>query len=183
METLEAIYRAAKLAKPNRQASVAELHLVARAACADEPGSGECPARALKCCRAGRSLRSPSRRVNHVSRFSLTAKKVAGFMAHDERRAMRCLMCHAEMILIKVVAEETAGVTGFERRTFQCSNCGDVEQRLTFSSRAIGERAADVPPHHAPPVSPSNAAEQPEDIDSPGLWERTLAKLRGRTED
>ena len=94
---------------------------------------------------------------------------------------MRCLMCHAEMILIKAEADETVGVTGFERHTYQCSNCGDVEQRLVFSSKAIGQRAADVPPHQAPLVSPPPAAEQPEDTDSPGLWGRTLAKLRGRT--
>jgi hypothetical protein len=112
----------------------------------------------------------------------LTAEKLAGFMAHDDRCDMRCLMCNAEMILIKAVAEETAGVTGFERHTYQCSNCADVEQRLVFSSKAIGQRAADVPPHQAPPVSPPPAA-QPEDTDSPGLWERTLAKLRGRTDD
>jgi hypothetical protein len=92
---------------------------------------------------------------------------------------MRCLMCHAEMILIKAAPEESAGTPGFERHTYQCVNCGDVEERLAFSSRAIGQRATDVPPHQAPSVSP-DLLKEPERPDVRALWERAFAKMRGR---
>jgi len=49
---------------------------------------------------------------------------------------MRCLVCNAEMILMKVVQDDTMPVPGFERRTFMCSECQDVEQRLVFTKHA-----------------------------------------------
>jgi hypothetical protein len=95
---------------------------------------------------------------------------------------MRCLMCDAEMILIKAVSDESVGVTGFERHTLQCSNCGDVEERLVFSAKP-GSRAADVAPQEAPSVSPV-PPEEAEDQDSPGFWERAFAKMKkGRSND
>jgi hypothetical protein len=45
---------------------------------------------------------------------------------------MRCMVCNAEMILMKVVQDDTMPVPGFERRTFMCSACHDVEGRLVF---------------------------------------------------
>jgi hypothetical protein len=47
-------------------------------------------------------------------------------------RAMRCMVCDAEMILMKVVPDDTMPVPGFERRTFMCSVCHDVECHLAF---------------------------------------------------
>jgi hypothetical protein len=78
----------------------------------------------------------------------------------DERCAMRCLMCDAEMILIKAVADESVGVAGFERHTLQCANCGDVEERLVFSAKP-GARPADVRAQEVPSVSPSLSAASP----------------------
>jgi hypothetical protein len=43
-------------------------------------------------------------------------------------RAMRCMACGAEMILTNVVEDNTMAVTGFEHRTFVCSECQDMEQ-------------------------------------------------------
>src|SRR5262245_14755628 len=48
---------------------------------------------------------------------------------------MHCLACDAEMILIKVVQDDTILVPGFEWRTFKCSACDDEERRLVFSKR------------------------------------------------
>ena len=93
---------------------------------------------------------------------------------------MRCLMCDAEMILINAVLDESAAAPGFERHTYQCINCGDIEQRLAFNSRAIGQRAAEVPPHQAPSVSPGLEQES-ERTDVRALWERAFAKMRGRS--
>ena|SRR5437868_1624840 len=96
-------------------------------------------------------------------------------MAFDERCAMRCLICDAEMILIKAVSDESVAVPGFERHTLQCSSCGDVEERLVFSAKS-GSRAAEVAPQEAPSVSPA-PTEEAQDQDSPGFWERAFAKM------
>ena len=111
----------------------------------------------------------------------MSAKKPRGSMADDERCAMRCLMCDAEMILIKAVADESVGVAGFERHTLQCSNCGDVEERLVFSAKP-GARPADVRAQEAPSVSPSPSAASPpisenESQDNGGFWERAFTRM------
>jgi hypothetical protein len=49
--------------------------------------------------------------------------------------AMRCLMCDAEMTLMTAIPDSTMPVAGFERHTFMCPHCGDVERRLTFVKR------------------------------------------------
>jgi hypothetical protein len=49
---------------------------------------------------------------------------------------MRCLVCNAEMILMKVDQDDTMPVPGFERRTFICSECHDVERRFVFTKHA-----------------------------------------------
>jgi hypothetical protein len=36
------------------------------------------------------------------------------------------------MILMQAVQDDTMPVPGFERHTFMCSDCHDVEQRLVF---------------------------------------------------
>ncbi len=46
---------------------------------------------------------------------------------------MRCMACGAEMILMKVVEDETMPVPGFERHAYMCSACHDTEQRLVFN--------------------------------------------------
>ena len=46
--------------------------------------------------------------------------------------AMRCLVCGAEKRLEEIALDETAPVSGFQRHTFKCSSCGDVEERLAF---------------------------------------------------
>ena len=51
---------------------------------------------------------------------------------------MRCMACGAEMILMKVVQDDTTSVLGFERHTFMCSACHDVERRLMFTKTRSG---------------------------------------------
>jgi hypothetical protein len=36
------------------------------------------------------------------------------------------------MRLEEIAVDETAPVSGFQRHTFKCSSCGDVEERLAF---------------------------------------------------
>ena len=46
---------------------------------------------------------------------------------------MRSLACGADMYLMQVVQDGTMPVPGFERHTFMCSACDDVERRLVFT--------------------------------------------------
>jgi hypothetical protein len=116
---------------------------------------------------------------------------------------MRCLLCATEMTLKQVVADNSMPVPGFERHTFECPSCGDVEQRLIFNRHAQDEAQPvqvsappvsppAVPAHNetaasqakhdevtAPPASPS-ALSEGEQATAASVWARALAKLRGR---
>jgi len=46
---------------------------------------------------------------------------------------MFCMECGAEMRLVEVAKLNTMPVSGFEHRTWQCSGCSAVEQRMTFT--------------------------------------------------
>jgi hypothetical protein len=46
---------------------------------------------------------------------------------------MQCMVCGADMRLEKVERAETMMVAGYEFHTFACSECQDIERRLTFS--------------------------------------------------
>ena len=100
------------------------------------------------------------------------------------------------MLLMQTVQDETMPVPGFERHTFMCSSCHDVEHRLVFAkpSEQPGPGAAPVdavpvhvmsaqaasagaPLHAAPPISPTERAH--EHASAPGMFRRVLSKLRG----
>ena len=91
---------------------------------------------------------------------------------------MRCMACDAEMVLMKVVQDDTIPVPGFEHHTFMCPACNDIEQRLVFTRHGRESDAEPVPVHAAPPTVPVAAA-QDERIAAPGLFRRVLAKLVG----
>jgi len=75
---------------------------------------------------------------------------------------MRCMVCDAEMILVKVVPDDSMPVPGFERRTFICSACRDVEQHLAFVKPGSESDAKPVPVHvAASSVSRQSESEQP----------------------
>ena len=57
---------------------------------------------------------------------------------------MRCMACGAEMILLKVIADETMPVPGFQRHAYMCSLCHDTEQRLFFNE-VIAQMVRSVP--------------------------------------
>ena len=60
---------------------------------------------------------------------------------------MRCLACGAEMQLLSVAGGDPEGqpilVSGFERRTHKCLDCGVIEQRLVFRSQGDTGAAED----------------------------------------
>ena len=90
---------------------------------------------------------------------------------------MRCMACGAEMLLMKVVEDDTMAVSGFEHHTFMCSGCGDVEGRLIFN-REQAIPAGSVTIHAPPPLSPATTVQT--SPAAPGLLERMAARLRGR---
>jgi hypothetical protein len=106
---------------------------------------------------------------------------------------MRCMVCGAEMILIKAIPDDTMPVPGFEHHTFMCSACHDIESRLVFDrhDRDIGTEP--TPGHSIPPAATTiqddriavrdelfAAPVQNKRIAAPGLFRRVVAKIRGR---
>ena len=72
---------------------------------------------------------------------------------------MRCLLCNAEMILMKVDQDDTMAVPGFERRTFICSECHDVERRFVFTKHAREGEPETV--QVAPPIAGEQSNNEP----------------------
>jgi hypothetical protein len=94
------------------------------------------------------------------------------------------------MLLMQTVQDDTMAVPGFERHTFMCSDCHDVEQRLVFIKPvAQASETEPVTLHAAPPLSPSTLepASTVEPVSTaeivrpthPGILMRVLAKFRG----
>lgn len=88
---------------------------------------------------------------------------------------MRCLTCGAEMSLQQITGEDAAAVSGFERRTFVCSACGDTEQRLAFVKQLDPGEAA-VAMDMAPSIAPASF-EQSERPARGGIFKRIFANL------
>ena len=89
------------------------------------------------------------------------------------------MACGAEMLLMKVVQDDTMPVPGFEHHNFMCSGCGDVERRLVFMRHGRERDGEPMPVHFAPPIAPASTA-QDEHVAAPGLFRRVLAKLRSQ---
>jgi hypothetical protein len=69
---------------------------------------------------------------------------------------MRCMACGGEMILMNVVQDEIMGVSGFEYRTFACSDCQDIERRLVFTKQSGEDDTEPMPSQAAPPIAPAS---------------------------
>jgi hypothetical protein len=86
---------------------------------------------------------------------------------------MRCISCGAEMILIKVVEDETMMVRGFERHTYMCSACSDIEKRFVFNKHD-SEHEVDA----APPAAPLTAPVLNQPAAAQSLLSRVISKIR-----
>ncbi len=62
------------------------------------------------------------------------------------------------MILVNAVAEDTMPVPGFERQSFRCSQCQDVEERLVFAKRDRKRGTVPVPEPTLPSLAPAAPA-------------------------
>jgi hypothetical protein len=49
-------------------------------------------------------------------------------------QAMRCVVCGTDMHLLRIAADKTMMVPGYEHHSFECSACREVEHRLTFNN-------------------------------------------------
>ena len=85
---------------------------------------------------------------------------------------MRCMACGAEMILLKVIADETMPVPGFQRHAYMCSLCHDTEQRLFFNKHVQQRELETVPA----PVEPASTVLNLRAA-AKGFLEPVLAKL------
>ena len=112
---------------------------------------------------------------------------------------MRCMLCDAEMILIKAVQDDTMPVPGFERRTFMCPACQDVERHLAFVKKGREGDSEPMPVRSAPPFSAGQIDNDPlplvhaapstapasEGLDerpaAPGLFRRVVARVVATT--
>jgi hypothetical protein len=105
---------------------------------------------------------------------------------------MRCLLCGAEMRLEEEGEIETVPVSEFQRYSFKCSVCGDVEQRL-LSHKDVEPLRAEAGPLRAEMIpsradrpegsaaseastSPPSTAEHPDTVAS-GLAKHVFSKL------
>jgi hypothetical protein len=92
------------------------------------------------------------------------------------------MACGAEMTLIDVARDETVAIAGFQRHSFLCPSCNDVEHRLMFAKpedeAGGGAKADSLAAHPAPPISPT-ADGQGGGGPPAGLLRRVLGRLRG----
>ena len=75
---------------------------------------------------------------------------------------MLCMECGAEMRLVEVAKANTMPVSGFEHRTWQCSGCSAVEQRMTFTreKNAGQNRARRTDPSWVAANAPNSASRE-----------------------
>ena len=78
------------------------------------------------------------------------------------------------MVLLKAVPDATMPIDGYERRTLQCAQCGEVEERLAFNRR---EQSPSDDPHPAKPEQSQVAEARPP---STSIWTRAVETLRNR---
>jgi hypothetical protein len=76
---------------------------------------------------------------------------------------MHCLVCGSEMRLDEVAGDQSVPVSGFERRTFRCPSCGDVEQRLAFNRKRDPSPAEPSPDIQSAAIQSASVDEQSAD--------------------
>jgi hypothetical protein len=89
---------------------------------------------------------------------------------------MLCTACGSELILTKVVPDDTVDVRGIEHHTFICSACHVTEHRVVFIK---GGRETDGPPMQAAPPIKRASTEQDEHVAAPGRQNETHARGLG----
>ena len=86
---------------------------------------------------------------------------------------MQCFICGEQMRVV-MVEPHVIDMRGFERRTFRCVGCGDVEKRTVFDS-------ARSPRTHAPEAMAAPEARTPVLSDKMKTILGSLVRLRSGT--
>lgn len=103
-------------------------------------------------------------------------------------RVMRCAACDAEMRVVGIAPDHTMMVPGYERHTWQCSECSGQEQRLVFR-RDEGSAMAALPitplaGDSRLPQAPTLSITSPSDADADecaSMLRRAIEMVRGPT--
>jgi hypothetical protein len=91
---------------------------------------------------------------------------------------MRCMSCGAEMHVLRVDNDDASILAGYERQTWQCSACHDVDTRTVLRDAGASPPVEPVPHHPAPPTSTSPLPEDEPD-DGEELLRRAIEMVRG----
>jgi hypothetical protein len=91
---------------------------------------------------------------------------------------MRCMLCGAEMHVLRVDHDDASILAGYERQTWQCLACHDVNIRTVLLQAGVAPPVEPVPHHRAPPTSASPSPESELD-DGEELLRRAIEMVRG----
>jgi hypothetical protein len=95
----------------------------------------------------------------------------------DLVKVMRCTSCGAELILTKVVPDESVALRGLEHHTLVCSACHVTEHRVLFIKHGRETDSLPMPMQAAQPMK-RRSTEQDDHVAVPGLLNRVLALVR-----
>ena len=80
--------------------------------------------------------------------------------------------------MIKAIEDWTMPVLGFERETYMCSGCGEIEHRTAFNKQIKEKHEAEIAAIlTAPLIAPPAKVDEPPR--APGFLRRMLTKIRG----
>jgi hypothetical protein len=91
---------------------------------------------------------------------------------------MRCMSCGAEMHVLRVDHDDASILAGYERQTWQCLACHEVDTRTVLLQAGAAPPVEPVPHHRAPPTSTSPSPENELD-DGEELLRRAIEMVRG----
>jgi hypothetical protein len=92
-------------------------------------------------------------------------------------RVMLCTACDGELILTRVVPDDTVAVRGVEHHTYICSGCQVTERRVVLIKDGREADGLPMPMQAARRVK--RAPVEEEHFAAPGLLGRVMARLRG----
>jgi hypothetical protein len=90
---------------------------------------------------------------------------------------MHCMACGAEMFLMNVIQDVMEAPCNCERHVFKCSGCHVTNDRVILTRYGREDESEPLPMLAAPPTVPASTV-QDEQITTPGLFGRLVARMR-----
>jgi hypothetical protein len=91
---------------------------------------------------------------------------------------MHCMACGAEMFLMNVIQDVMEAPHSFEHHVFKCPECYITNDRVVCTRYGREDESEPLPMLAAPPTVPASTV-QDEQITTPGLVSRVVARIRG----